>query len=329
MFNFDEILNINNSNDFDLFALELFDFQYKNNLVYKQFVDYLKVDTNKVNSIEKIPFLPIEFFKNKKIITEHYNLSDDNFKLFKSSGTTSEKRSTHYIYNTQIYEKSFISGFQNYFGNISDYVILALLPSYLEAGDSSLVFMVNKLIELTQNNLSGFYLNNQNDLVQKLEDLNGNKKVILFGVTYALLDLVEKIKNPLEEIIIIETGGMKGRRKEITREELHIILKSKFLEKNIYSEYGMTELLSQAYSNYTQKFTPSKTLKVLIRDINDPFTYLPDNNVGAINIIDLANIYSCCFIETKDLGRKYDESSFSVEGRLDNTDIRGCNLLIL
>ncbi|MBN2891951.1 MAG: acyltransferase [Bacteroidales bacterium] len=321
------IFTISSNQEFDQIALEIFDFQYNNNLVYKEYIDYLKVKPTKITSIFDIPFLPIEFFKSRKIVSAIDLLQEKTPVVFKSSGTTGADRSKHYVYKSDIYEKSFLKEFKDIFGSPENYTILALLPSYVQTGDSSLVYMVNKLIQLSNNVDSGFYLEKSEiilDIILKNKELN--KQIILFGVSYALLDLAESNKILLPELIIIETGGMKGRKKEIIRNELHHILGQKFGTKNIYSEYGMTELLSQAYMLENEFFKPSSTMKVLIRDINDPFTYLSDEKTGGINIIDIANLYSCSFIETKDLGL-LKNNKFKVLGRFDNADIRGCNLL--
>lgn len=323
-----DIFKIEAQNEFEDLAIKAFNFQYKHNIIYSKYVDLLNIDPQSIKNIEQIPFLPIRFFKTHKIVTKYSNLSDDNFTIFKSSGTTQTIKSKHYVYCSALYEKSFINGFKQLVGKPKDYVILALLPSYLEAGNSSLVYMVDKLIKLSENNESGFYLNNYSALINKLVELKkSKKKIVLFGVTYALLELANIINDKFPELIIIETGGMKGRGTELTRSELHYVLKTKFGTKNIFSEYGMTELLSQAYSIENEIFKPSSTMKIFIRDVNDPFTFLKDNQTGGINIIDLSNIFSCCFIETKDLGKKKN-NEFYVLGRFDNSDIRGCNMLI-
>ncbi len=324
-----KIFSANLKNNFEAVALEVFRFQAQNNPVYAQYIKYLKKDYQKVYKIEDIPFLPIEFFKTKKIVSKYHYLPDNQFIVFKSSGTTQTGRSRHYIYNINVYEQSFFSGFENFFGQPSDYVILALLPSYIEAGDSSLVYMVKKLIDATGKPESGFFLHNFDELSERLKLLkNRAQKVILFGVSYALLDFSKYCDENFEDLIIIETGGMKGRRKELTREELHNTIKKGLGVKRVYSEYGMTELLSQAYLTDEGFFVPASTMKVMIRDINDPFSYLPKFKTGGVNIIDLSNLYSCSFIETKDLGRQ-NNTGFEVLGRFDNSDIRGCNLLII
>ncbi len=324
-----QIFNLKTDEQFDDLALEIFRFQAENNLVYKKYIEYLKINISKVNSIYKIPFLPIQFFKSKKIITKFQNIEETKFTLFLSSGTTQTQRSRHYVCDLEIYEKSFIQGFEHFYGNIEDKIFLGLLPSYLEAGNSSLVYMLRKLIELSKSEYSGFYLHDYDKLYALLKKLkHQQKKIILFGVSYALLDIAKYVKKEkFENLIIIETGGMKGRKKELTREELHLILEKSLGTEHVHSEYGMTELLSQAYMNETGLFYPAQTMKVLIRDINDPFHYVRENKTGGINIIDLSNLLSCSFVETKDLGRQI-KKGFEVLGRFDNSDIRGCNLLI-
>lgn len=325
----EKIFNINSNEEFEKLSLEIFNFQYKYNIIYQQYVNYLKIIPSEVDSIYKIPFLPIEFFKTKKIISNSLCFENENYTVFKSSGTTGQERSQHFVLDIKLYEQSFLNGFKEFFGDIKNYIIIGLLPSYLEAGNSSLVYMVDKLIKESKNANSGFYLNDLNNLADLLFKLEKqDKKLILFGVSYALVSLAKLISNKkFDNLIIIETGGMKGRKKEITREELHNILKNKFGIKHIYSEYGMTELLSQAYLKEDSLFYPSKTMKIMVRDLNDPFTYLEENMSGGLNIVDLANINSCSFIETKDLG-KLKNYGFEVLGRFDNSDIRGCNLLI-
>ncbi len=346
-----KIFELKNNEEFEKLSLEIFNYQAKNNLIYNQYLKYLNINPEKITSIKEIPFLPIEFFKNHKVITNF----DENKKYlqFKSSGTTAPPapqrgeiinssvpqfpplggrgalRSTHYIYKVSVYEKSFISGFSHFYGDIENYTVLALLPSYLERNDSSLVYMVDKLITLSKNKDSGFYLNNLDELASKLNYLIEKKqKVILFGVSFALLELAEKYNFNENEIIIMETGGMKGRREELIRAELHKILINNLGVKTVHSEYGMTELLSQAYSKGHEIFETPSFMKIMIRDTNDPFSYLPNGKTGGINVIDLANLYSCSFIETKDLGKILEKNKFEILGRFDNSDIRGCNLLI-
>ncbi len=317
----ERIFKITDNNNFEELTFEVLKFQYKNNIVYKNFVDFLGININNINKIENIPFLPIEFFKTHNVVC--------NNKVeitFYSSGTTDIIKSKHHITDLKIYEKSFIKGFESFYGKIKDYVFLMLLPSYFEQKSSSLLYMCNYLIENSSKD-SGYYLNNFAELFNKLLDLKKrNKKVILLGVSYALIDFSENYKLDFPELIVMETGGMKGRRKEIIKEEFYNALKKCFGVTNIHSEYGMTELLSQAYSTNNGEYRTPPWMNVLIRDINDPLNII--NNSGGINVIDLANINSCSFIATKDLGKINSNNSFSVLGRFDNSDIRGCNLLI-
>jgi len=321
------IYNIQNFDDFITGTLQVFRFQAQNNPVYKQFITYLNIDPLKVNQIEKIPFLPVQFFKDYKVISSPPPYEA----VFQSSGTTGMIRSKHYIKSLAMYEESFTRTFRQFYGDIKDYTILALLPSYLEQGASSLVYMVDKLIEKTGNKNSGFYLHNHEELARKLQTLdNKGEKILLIGVSYALLDVAEKYRFELKNTIVMETGGMKGRRKEMLREELHEHLKKAFGVPHIHSEYGMTELLSQAYSKGEGIFNTPAWMKILIRDTEDPLTYLPEGKTGGVNIIDLANIYSCSFIATQDLGKITSSSgSFEILGRFDNSDVRGCNLLVV
>ena len=320
-----KIFSISSINEFKNIALEIFHYQYDNCELYRSFVNYLGVKLKDVNHYKKIPFLPIEFFKNRRI----YSSSKPVEKIFRSSGTTSSELSNHYIADISVYYKSFRTSFELFYGNISDYCVLALLPSYLERQDSSLIFMVKDLINRSNDENSGFYLDNYQKLAEKLNELNyKNRKVLLIGVTFALLDLAEKYSFKLPDIIVMETGGMKGRRKEITRDEVHRILCKCFNVNSIHSEYGMTELLSQAYSKGGGIFHTSPWMKILIRDVNDPLTLLENNKTGGINIIDLANYNSCSFIATQDLGKLHPEGFFEVLGRFDTSDIRGCNLMI-
>ena len=307
-------------------ALKVFRFQYENNLVYQVFCDFLKVDKQSVKSLEQIPFLPIQFFKSHDVVAN----TDDIQETFTSSGTTGMITSKHLVTDVSLYEQSYRNAFSEFYGNIEDYAVLALLPSYLERSGSSLIYMVKDLIELSNNENSGFYLHNYDELIAKLVELdNAGQNVILIGVTYALLDLVEKQNFQLKNTIIMETGGMKGKRKEMIREELHEILCTSFRVQNIHSEYGMTELLSQAYSLGNGIFECPGWMQILIRDTDDAMTYVSNGKTGGINVIDLANINSCSFIATQDLGKKYPNNSFEVLGRFDNSDIRGCNLMVI
>jgi phenylacetate-coenzyme A ligase PaaK-like adenylate-forming protein len=306
-------------------TLELFRYQAVNNPVYKEYLDRLMCNVQSVDSLEKIPFLPISFFKSHSVITGSFKPQ----KIFLSSGTTGLDRSQHHIVDLELYRKSFSKAFQFFFGNITDYTILALLPSYLEQQNSSLIYMISDLIRQSQRIDSGFYLHDHDELTQKLIELDKKgDKILLIGVTYALLDLIANHKFQLKNTIIMETGGMKGRRKEMIKRELHRHLKNGFGVSKIYSEYGMTELLSQAYSLGGELFQTPPWMKVLIREIEDPFTILPDGKSGGINVIDLANINSCSFIATQDLGKVYPNEQFEVLGRYDHSDIRGCNLML-
>ncbi len=321
-----KIFNIQGYDDFNEVALEIFHFQYENNIVYKQFVDFLNIRILKITHYSQIPFLPVEFFKTHKIVSGDY-IADE---IFTSSGTTGMQTSKHSIADIKLYEMSFIKAFEMFFGSVNDYVILALLPSYLERTGSSLVYMVNKLIGLSLFAESGFYLDEYEELSLLLQTLKKKKqKVLLLGVTYALLDLAEKYPIDFPELILMETGGMKGKRKELIRDELHYMLKSAFGVTSIYSEYGMTELLSQAYSKGEGIYSTPPWMKILIRDVNDPLSLLPFGKTGGINVIDLANVYSCSFIATQDLGKTNPNDSFEILGRFDSSDVRGCNLMVV
>ena len=320
--NFDLI----NDENFDHHALEVFRFQAKNNVLYKKYLNLLHIDISAIKELEQIPFLPIHFFKTHKILSTINKVQ----KIFLSSGTTGMSQSKHYITNIQLYENSYLKGFQRFYGNIEDYIILALLPNYLERKGSSLVYMVNDLIQKSNSIESGFYLNNLENLSNKLTDLDKkNKKILLIGVSFALLDLIEFKKFNLKNTIVMETGGMKGKRKELVKEELHQMLCKGFGVKKIHSEYGMTELLSQGYSKGDGIFKTPPWMKILIRDTEDALTILPQSRTGGINVIDLANINSCSFIATQDLGKIHSDGTFEILGRFDNSDIRGCNLMVV
>jgi phenylacetate-coenzyme A ligase PaaK-like adenylate-forming protein len=307
-------------------ALKVFRFQYENNLVYREFCDFLKTDVQKVKTIQQIPFLPIQFFKSHEVVSN----SNPILTTFTSSGTTGMVTSQHLVTDVSIYEESYRKGFSQFYGNIEDYVVLALLPSYLEREGSSLIHMVDDLIQLSNHPESGFYLHNYDELIEKIIQLDqSGQNVILIGVTYALLDLIEKHSFQLENTIIMETGGMKGKRKEMIREELHQQLCNGFGVKSIHSEYGMTELLSQAYSLGDGIFECPSWMQISIRDTEDALSYVREGKTGGINVIDLANINSCSFIATQDLGKKYSNGSFEVLGRFDHSDIRGCNLMVV
>jgi phenylacetate-coenzyme A ligase PaaK-like adenylate-forming protein len=294
--------------------------------VYREFCDFLKTDVQKVKSIQQIPFLPIQFFKSHSVVSSTNPIQT----TFTSSGTTGMITSKHLVTDVSIYEESYRKGFSQFYGNIEDYVVLALLPSYLEREGSSLIHMVDDLIQLSNQPESGFYLHNYDELIAKLIQLDqAGQNVILIGVTYALLDLIEKHTFQLENTIIMETGGMKGKRKEMIREELHQQLCEGFGVNAIHSEYGMTELLSQAYSLGEGIFECPSWMQVLVRDTEDALSYVREGKTGGINVIDLANINSCSFIATQDLGKKYPNGSFEVLGRFDHSDIRGCNLMVV
>lgn len=326
MFSTSDIFEISSKKEFEKLTLKVFRFQYDNNIVYQQFCNLLHKDKTNVKRIEDIPFLPIQFFKSHDVLSSLEPIQT----TFTSSGTTGMSTSKHHVTNLEFYEESYRLGFRQFYGNIEDYIVLALLPSYLERDGSSLIYMVDDLIQLSNNPESGFYLNNYDELIEKLIRLdNEGQNIILIGVTYALLDLVEKQKFNLKNTIIMETGGMKGRRKEIIREELHEMLCNGFGVSEIHSEYGMTELLSQAYSLGEGVFECPSWMQILIRDPEDALTLLPDGKTGGVNVIDLANINSCSFIATQDLGKIVGNNSFEVLGRFDNSDIRGCNLMVM
>ncbi|MEO9892162.1 acyl transferase [Aurantibacter sp.] len=321
-----DIFNINSDVEFEKIALEIFKYQYQNNTVYNQFCTHLNRTAITVKKLADIPFLPISFFKSKQVLTS--NLKPEI--TFTSSGTTGTETSKHYVPDLNLYKKSYLTAFEHFYGPVSDYCVLALLPAYLEREGSSLIYMVDDLITKSNHSDSGFYLNDLDSLQKKLDQLNSTKtKTLLIGVSFALLDLAENFSFNLSNTIIMETGGMKGRRKEIVREELHYILKKGFGVKNIHSEYGMTELLSQAYSTGEGIFKTPPWMKVLIRDTEDPLSPMPLEKSGGANIIDLANRDSCSFIATQDLGKVYKDGSFEILGRFDNSDVRGCNLMVI
>ncbi len=320
-----QAFSIKNEEKFNQAALNTFYHQAANCLVYKEFLNGLKVDPAAITHIEQIPFLPIEFFKSKEII------SDDKPAeiIFTSSGTTGMITSRHYVTDLSWYIESFRLAFERFYGDVKNYTVLALLPAYLEREGSSLIYMADDLIKQSNNPDSGFFLYNHEDLYRQLKkQQQARKPTLLLGVTFALLDFIENYTTNFPELIVMETGGMKGRRKEMIREELHETLCGGFGVKAIHSEYGMTELLSQAYSKGEGIFNCPPWMKIITRDTNDPMSILGTNKTGGINIIDLANINSCSFLATQDLGKIYDDGSFEVLGRFDNSDIRGCNLLI-
>ena len=318
------IFSINNEVDFNAAALEIFSYQSQNCAVYKSFIQNLNIKAENIASILDIPFLPVDFFKNNSVTN-----GNKPEIIFTSSGTTGMVTSSHQVTDVSWYEESFRKDFELFYGDIKKYTVLALLPSYLERQGSSLVYMADDLIKRSHNPDSGFYLYNHDELYYQLKRQQMLKRpTMLIGVTFALLDFVEQHKLYFPDLIVMETGGMKGRRKEMIREELHQQLSDGFGVENIHSEYGMTELLSQAYSKIKGIFNYPPWMKVLIRDANDPLTVLGKNKTGGINVIDLANINSCSFIATQDLGKVYDDNSFEILGRFDNADIRGCSLLV-
>jgi len=318
-----KIFSCNDKATFEALALELFDYQIDNNPIYAPYAALILKGKTPAN-IYEIPFLPIDFFKQEQIICQGKGVEE----VFLSSGKT-VGQSKHLVSDLSLYEKSYRKTFQQFYGDINDYCILALLPNYQEREGSSLIYMVDDLIKKSGHPKSGFYLNNLAELSETIKELESKgQRVILFGVTYALLDLAAQYPQHLKHTIIMETGGMKGKRKELLKEEIHQLLQDAFLTENIHSEYGMTELLSQGYSKGKNIFNSPPWMKILIRDVNDPLSIIGNNKTGGINVIDLANIYSCPFIATQDLGKQFDNDSFSVLGRFDNSDVRGCNLLV-
>ncbi len=310
---------------FDSLALEIFRFQFEYNPVYATFAKGINKTPDSVKSLSDIPFLPVELFKTHKI----YSSDKEPEIVFTSSGTTGQITSRHEVAAISIYLESFLRSFRNFYGELNEWTILALLPSYLERDGSSLVYMANELIVESKNVDSGFYLNNYEALSEKLKQLKAaGKKVLLLGVTYALLDLAEKFSQDITNCVVMETGGMKGKRKEMVRDEVHSILKNAFHVPRIHSEYGMTELLSQAYSKGNGIFNCPPWMKIKIREMNDPLSYAATGKTGGVNIIDLANLYSCSFISTSDLGKLHEDQSFEILGRFDNSDVRGCNLMV-
>ncbi|MEP6613602.1 MAG: acyl transferase [Mucilaginibacter sp.] len=320
-----QVFSINNERAFNNVALQVFKYQAKNCKVYRDFIAGLNVNLKKINTVQQIPFLPIEFFKSHKVLST--TAPDDV--TFTSSGTAGIVTSSHIVTDVSWYTESFRAAFKLFYGDIKDYTILALLPAYLEREGSSLIYMADDLIKQSNNPDSGFYLYNHEELYHQLKKQQAAQKpTLLLGVTFALLDFVEKYTLNFPELIVMETGGMKGRRKEMIREELHKQLCDGFGVDAIHSEYGMTELLSQAYSKGDGIFNCPPWMKIITRDANDPLDLLQNEKAGGINVIDLANINSCSFLATQDLGKVYADGSFEVLGRFDNSDIRGCNLLI-
>ena len=319
------LFSVSDLQTFEALSLEIFNYQVRHNEVYGRFVANLGIDIQSIKELKNIPYLPIEFFKSQKIICGNSPAEA----IFSSSGTSGMVRSQHLVKDLSIYRESYRKAFQLFYGDIKDYVILALLPSYQEREGSSLIYMVDDLIGLSNQEKSGYFLYDHQSLKKTLEDLKKSKTpTILIGVSYALLDFVESHRIEFPELIVMETGGMKGKRKELLRAELHDILCVGFGVPSIHSEYGMTELLSQAYSKGNGIFYCPPWMKVTVRDTNDPLSLLGHNQTGGINITDFANIYSCSFLASQDLGKTYQDGSFEILGRFDNSDIRGCNLLV-
>jgi hypothetical protein len=323
MINYESIFKIKTIDDFESMAVKIFKYQFDNNKIYRSFCDLINKNPSDITNSNQIPFLPIKFFKSHTVLSSNQSIE----KKFISSGTTNTNLSTHYITDLKLYESSFENSFKYFFGDIKEFTILALLPSYLENKNSSLIYMADKLIKKTNRKNSGFYLDNYIELKDKLIELK-KEKVILIGVTFALLNLIEKFNFKLPNLTIVETGGMKGRRKEMIRNELHTKLINGFGTNLICSEYGMTELLSQAYSTNNGIFQCPPWMKIHIREPQDALSFKKNGITGGVNVIDLANINSCSFIATEDLGKKNDENNFEILGRFDNSDIRGCNLLV-
>jgi len=321
--------SISNETEFNDAALDIFHFQATNCSVYREYISHLKIDIEKVDHYLDIPFLPISFFKSHSVISDTKPIEI----TFTSSGTTGQITSKHLVQDLTIYEQSYNKAFELFYGKADDYCILALLPSYLEREGSSLIYMVDDLLKQSTHPMSGYFLHNHEELFQTLEQLkHAKQKTILIGVTYALLDFIEKYQINFPELVVMETGGMKGKRKEMVRAELHQLLCNSFGVKHIHSEYGMTELLSQGYSKGNGIFECPPWMKILLRDTSDPLTTLSilanRHSTGGINVIDLANINSCSFIATQDLGKLHGANQFEIIGRFDNADIRGCNLLV-
>lgn len=319
------IFSIRSEQEFNETALAIFRHQAVNCLPYQQFITNLNIDAAAITEVKDIPYLPISFFKSHRIVS---NTEAEEI-IFSSSGTTGMVQSRHYVTDVSVYDDSFSKAFEQYYGKTEDICLLALLPSYLERDGSSLIYMVDALLKQSKHPDSGYFLHNHEELFNKLTALkNAGQKTILIGVTYALLDFLELFQLDFPELIVMETGGMKGKRKEMVREELHDVLKTGFGVSAIHSEYGMTELLSQAYSFGEGVFECPNWMKIVLRDTNDPLTLLNSDQTGGINVIDLANINSCSFIATQDLGRLSPDGTFEVLGRFDHSDIRGCNLLV-
>lgn len=320
-----QIFSIHTDAEFTETALAVFQHQALNCAVYKSYISHLNIDPSTVSALDQIPFLPISFFKTQEVLTG----SGKPMITFTSSGTTGTVQSRHFVTDLSLYDQSFNQAFQHFYGETKNICILALLPSYQEREGSSLIYMVDSLIDQSEHPDSGYFLHNQRDLLATLNKLKvAKQKTILIGVTYALLDFVEQYSLNFPELIVMETGGMKGKRKEMVREELHAVLQAGFGVSSIHSEYGMTELLSQAYSSGKGIFNCPAWMKIKLRDTNDPLSPALEGRAGGINVIDLANLNSCAFLATQDLGKVYHDGSFEVLGRFDNSDIRGCNLMV-
>ncbi|AOM77483.1 acyl transferase [Pedobacter steynii] len=320
-----QIFSISNHRQFEETCLKVFRHQASNCSIYKEYISHLRVKPEEISNSAQIPYLPISFFKTHEILSSTLPVEI----TFSSSGTTGMIQSKHLVTDLSIYDQSFTLAFEQFYGKIENTCFLALLPSYLERDGSSLIYMVDSLIRESKHQDSGYFLHNHEELYQKLDQLKAaGQKTILIGVTYALLDFIEKYQIDFPQLVVMETGGMKGKRKEMVREELHQLLQDGFGITDIHSEYGMTELLSQAYSKGKGIFDCPPWMKIYLRDTNDPLTLLSNNRSGGINVIDLANVNSCSFIATQDLGRLFPDGSFEVLGRFDNADIRGCNLLV-
>jgi phenylacetate-coenzyme A ligase PaaK-like adenylate-forming protein len=319
------IFSIDSEEAFNKLTLDIFNHQAENCAVYKSYLYHLGVQPGNINHVAEIPYLPISFFKTHEVLSDQREPEI----VFSSSGTTGMVQSKHLVTDVKVYEDSFNKAFEQFYGSIADTCLLALLPSYLERDGSSLIYMVDALLKQSSHPDSGYFLHNYQELYQKLQQLQAAKqKTILIGVTYALLDFLEVHALNFPELIVMETGGMKGKRKEMVREELHEVLKAGFGVSAIHSEYGMTELLSQAYSYGDGIFNCPAWMKIVLRDTNDPLSLIKNQQTGGINVIDLANVNSCAFIATQDLGRVFADGSFEVLGRFDHADIRGCNLLV-
>lgn len=321
-----KIFRVQDAGDFDRLALELFYYQASHNPVYRQYIKHLGRHPTEITHLEEVPFLPLSAFRQHRVITGGGQLQ----KCFRSSGTTGSAPSRHFVTDMALYRESFTRAFRHFYGPPEQYCLLGLLPSYIEREDASLVYMVQELMRQTNDAASGFYLRDHQRLLRVMHQrLAEGGKVLLLGVTFALLDLAENAEPVGENLIVIETGGMKGRREEMTREAVHQRLKAAFGVSQIHSEYGMTEMLSQAYSRGGGRFETPPWLRVQTRDPRDPFAAVRPGKTGGLNLIDLANVHSCAFLETQDLGRLHEDASFEVLGRFDNADIRGCNLMVL